>query len=680
MAIQKRFSAVHGLDANNLTIVNVVDPVNPQDVATRNFSSNADNLASGTLDVARLDNSGVVAGTYNDSTTAITPVTVDTKGRVTATGAAVTITPAWSSITSKPTTVSGYGLTDVYTKTEVDSAITSSTPTWASLTGKPTTIAGFGITDAYTQTEVNNFLAAKANLSGATFTGNVVIPTTHYITLTDAPVNGTDAVNKGYVDGLLSGLVWKNPIEADNLLGIATVIPGSPSHKDVYVIGPALGGTGVWSAFADGDVVQYQDTAWVLIKSFEVGDRYGISMSVATSAIGALAGKDDQICTLGGTAGAVTFTNFELPVEHNAVFVKNPNAWDFGKNFTYTGTSWIEFGGPTAFVYGTGLSLTGRTINVNLGAGISELPSDEVGIDTYASGGLMTTLDGINANTTTSAQLSLTPTGVTAGTYQSVTVNAHGRITAGTNPTTLAGYGITDAQASNNELTAFAALADTPGFVVKTGDGAYTLDSNTYITGNQTITLTGDVTGSGTTSFATTLANSGVAAGTYNNSATAITPFTVDGKGRITATGAAVTITPDFTSIANKPTTLSGYGITDAISTNGTLPLTHGQIASNSVVTTSVTAGQVLDSVAIATFRSVEYLVQAVQGTDVQVTKVIATHDGTTPYATEYGNVVSDANLGTFDVTISAGNMSLVVTPASASSTTFKVIRVTTNL
>ncbi len=35
--------------------------------------------------------------------------------------------------------------------------------------------------------------------------------------------------------------------------------------------------------------------------------------------------------------------------------------------------------------------------------------------------------------------------GVTAGTYRSVTVNAQGHVTAGTNPTTLAGYGITDA-------------------------------------------------------------------------------------------------------------------------------------------------------------------------------------------------------------------------------------------
>lgn len=41
--------------------------------------------------------------------------------------------------------------------------------------------------------------------------------------------------------------------------------------------------------------------------------------------------------------------------------------------------------------------------------------------------------------------LVLAASGVTAGTYKSVTVDSKGRVTGGTNPTTLAGYGITDA-------------------------------------------------------------------------------------------------------------------------------------------------------------------------------------------------------------------------------------------
>jgi hypothetical protein len=44
--------------------------------------------------------------------------------------------------------------------------------------------------------------------------------------------------------------------------------------------------------------------------------------------------------------------------------------------------------------------------------------------------------------------LTLSASGVTAGTYKSVTVDAKGRVTAATNPTTLSGYGITNAVAN----------------------------------------------------------------------------------------------------------------------------------------------------------------------------------------------------------------------------------------
>lgn len=56
-------------------------------------------------------------------------------------------------------------------------------------------------------------------------------------------------------------------------------------------------------------------------------------------------------------------------------------------------------------------------------------------------------LDGIatNANNYTHPN-----SGVTAGTYKSVTVNGQGHVTGGSNPTTLAGYGITDAAAKSH--------------------------------------------------------------------------------------------------------------------------------------------------------------------------------------------------------------------------------------
>ncbi|WP_089779025.1 beta strand repeat-containing protein [Chitinophaga sp. YR573] len=69
----------------------------------------------------------------------------------------------------------------------------------------------------------------------------------------------------------------------------------------------------------------------------------------------------------------------------------------------------------------------------------------------------------------------------------------------------------------------------TAGQLVRVNPGAtaYEFFTPSYLTANQTITLTGDVTGSGTTSIATTLANAGTA-GTY-------TKVTTDAKGRVTS-------------------------------------------------------------------------------------------------------------------------------------------------
>ena len=116
--------------------------------------------------------------------------------------------------------------------------------------------------------------------------------------------------------------------------------------------------------------------------------------------------------------------------------------------------------------------------------------------------------------------------------------------------------------------TAMTRLANTSG--TNTGDetlasiksklGISTLSGSN--TGDQTITLTGDITGSGTGSFATALSNTGVTAGTYKS-------VTVDLKGRITS--------------GTNPTTISGFCISDAY-TKTEIDLVVGDI--NSVLDT----------------------------------------------------------------------------------------------
>lgn len=105
-------------------------------------------------------------------------------------------------------------------------------------------------------------------------------------------------------------------------------------------------------------------------------------------------------------------------------------------------------------------------------------------------------------------------------------------------------------QTASSELSALAALSGT-GLIRKTGVNTYSFDSNTYLTGNQTVSITGDATGSGATAIALTLANSGVTAGTYPK-------VTVDSKGRVTL-GAAL-VAGDIPSL---PATILGSGTVD---------------------------------------------------------------------------------------------------------------------
>jgi hypothetical protein len=165
----------------------------------------------------------------------------------------------------------------------------------------------------------------------------------------------------------------------------------------------------------------------------------------------------------------------------------------------------------------------------------------------YSNGTISLATSGVTANTYNNSATAITP----------LTIDTYGRITA-----TGAAVTITPAWGSITsipaQLTGIAGLLSTGTGLIKNTAGTWSYDTNTYLTANQSITLSGDVSGSGTTAITVTLGNSGATAGTYNNSATTVTPFTIDVKGRITGTSAAVTITPAWSSITTVPAQLTG--------------------------------------------------------------------------------------------------------------------------
>lgn len=104
------------------------------------------------------------------------------------------------------------------------------------------------------------------------------------------------------------------------------------------------------------------------------------------------------------------------------------------------------------------------------------------------------------------------------------------------------------------------------GFVKTSGgDGTLSIDTNTYITGNQTITLSGDITGSGTTGITTAIAAGVIVDADVNASA----GITLSKLAALTASRALVSDGSGVISASSVTSTELGYvsGVTSAIQT-----------------------------------------------------------------------------------------------------------------
>jgi phage-related tail fiber protein len=335
------------------------------------------------------------------------------------------------------------------------------------------------------------------------------------------PSSGSHLVTKNYVDNIAAGV----NIHAACETATTAALPAATYNNGSSGVGAtltanangAIGTVGGYSGLAVGGRVLVKDQADAKQNGIYVVTALGDGSNpwVLTRAA-----DNDGAPTNEVEAGDMTFVQEGTLAGTQWIQVAIGTGHNVSPAYDYVilGTDNVvfsQFAGAGTYVAGAGLTLTGTTFDV-------------VG----TAGRIVANVDSIDLATVG-----------TAGTYKSVTTDAYGRVTAGTNPTTLAGFGITDAQPLDADLTAIAALSGSAGFLKKTAPDTWSIDSSTYITGNQTITVSGDASGSGTTAITLTLASTGVNPDTYHS-------VTVDAKGRVTA--------------GSNPTTLAGYGITDA--------------------------------------------------------------------------------------------------------------------
>lgn len=109
----------------------------------------------------------------------------------------------------------------------------------------------------------------------------------------------------------------------------------------------------------------------------------------------------------------------------------------------------------------------------------------------------------------------------------------------------------------------------------------------------------------------------------------------------------------------------------DVITTSKELDTKH---RTSTAATYTSTTEVALDTFAHADFRAARYVVAMSEGSNYHSTEIVLVHDGSTVTMTQYGTLKNNS-VASFDADISGSDLRLLITPASANSTTVKFHR-----
>jgi len=109
----------------------------------------------------------------------------------------------------------------------------------------------------------------------------------------------------------------------------------------------------------------------------------------------------------------------------------------------------------------------------------------------------------------------------------------------------------------------------------------------------------------------------------------------------------------------------------DVITTSKELDTKH---RTSTAATYTSTTEVALDTFAHADFRAARYVIAMSEGANYHSTEIVLVHDGSTVTMTQYGTLKNNS-VASFDADISGSDLRLLITPASANSTTVKFHR-----